>query len=171
MVSAVLRKCASIRGREEIRFLQEIRFLEVFFNQSPVGSEITDSVPVGYEVTDSVPVGYEVTDSVRDHLFSRLWVHIQVKCETNSLFTWHSPLSFLSVSQLFQAAIKDTIASGQNSNSNSHHHGNRVFPFSWDAWGSSLLVLRLNVADLQHIDMVPIFWLLPYSTFSFKCWY
>ena len=57
MVSAVLRKCASIRGREEIRFL------EVFFNQSPVGSEITDSVPVGYEVTDSVPVGYEVTDS------------------------------------------------------------------------------------------------------------
>ena len=64
------------------------------------------------------------------------------------LFTWHSPLSFLSVSQLFQAAIKDTIASGQNSNSNSHHHGNRVFPFSWDAWGSSLLVLCLNAADL-----------------------
>ena len=75
------------------------------------------------------------------------------------LFTWRSPLSFLSVSQLFQAAIKDTIASGQNSNSNIHHHGNRVFPFSWDLVYLFYMLQIYNIltwyqflaSPLQHI--------------------
>ena len=88
--------------------------------------------------------------------FSRSWVHIQVKCETVHL----TLTSFISISvTTLPGCNQDTIASGQNSNSNIHHHGNRVFPFSWDLVYLFYMLQIYNIltwyqflaSPLQHI--------------------